>query len=512
MTKRAGLLCSTRLNLALISFLGCAIVYTLRSNLSFAVVCMVDSSADPLNSSQKEGISVPKPEECVRNATLFKSNENHEPKTIGEFHWAKNTQGTVLSAFFWGYMTSQVLGGYLASRIGSTKVIVAVVFLSSLATLLSPVAARFHVFAFVFLRVLLGFSQGAMFPAMHSMWAVWAPPFERSLLTGISYAGAQIGNVMVMPLSGFLCRYGMDGGWPSIFYSLGVIGLIWCVGWSVIAADSPRKHRRISKHEKNYIIDSLGETFSPSEIRAPKRIPFKAIITSPAVWACFVGHFAGDWGAYTMATSLPLFMNDVLGLDLTSMGLISSIPYLVYFAVINIGGFIADGLQHKRVLSTLNTRRMAMSIALIGQAFFLILIGYCGCGQELLVIILLTLSIGISGFQYSGFVVNYLDICPGQAGTVIGIGNTLSCFAGIFSPLITGWLTTTGSREEWQAVFLVAGIILVAGAVFFAVFASGEVQPWSVGISEEMSHADRADTIVKRNLSNTLPLIKSEKA
>lgn len=61
-------------------------------------------------------------------------------------------------------------------------------------------------------------------------------------------------------------------------------------------------------------------------------------------------------------------------------------------------------------------------------------------------------------------------------------------------------------------MFLVAGIILVAGAVFFAVFASGEVQPWSVGISEEMSHADRADTIVKRNLSNTLPLIKSEKA
>ena len=71
----------------------------------------------------------------------------------------------------------------------------------------------------------------------------------------------------MMPLSGFLCRYGTDGGWPSIFYSLGVIGLIWCVGWSVVAADSPRKHRRISKHEKNYIIDSFGETVLASESR-----------------------------------------------------------------------------------------------------------------------------------------------------------------------------------------------------------------------------------------------------
>ena len=29
--------------------------------------------------------------------------------------------------------------------------------------------------------------------------------------------------------------------------------------------------------------------------------------------------------------------------------------------------------------------------------------------------------------QYSGFVVNYLDICPKFAGVVLGMGNTLSC-------------------------------------------------------------------------------------
>ena len=42
------------------------------------------------------------------------------------------------------------------------------------------------------------------------------------------------------------------------------------------------------------------------------------------------------------------------------MGFITSIPYLVYFFFINLGGFVADKLQGAKVLSTLNTRRLAM--------------------------------------------------------------------------------------------------------------------------------------------------------
>lgn len=48
------------------------------------------------------------------------------------------------------------------------------------------------------------------------------------------------------------------------------------------------------------------------------------------------------------------------------MGMLSAIPYIVYFIMINVSGSIADYVQNNGILSTLNTRRFAM---LIGKFF-----------------------------------------------------------------------------------------------------------------------------------------------
>jgi Na+/melibiose symporter-like transporter len=84
-------------------------------------------------------------------------------------------------------------------------------------------------------------------------------------LTGITFAGAQVGNVLVMPLSGLLCRYGWDGGWPSIYYLLGLFGALWTFLWMFCVSDSPQKHRRIKEDERNYIMDSLQDTVAKED-------------------------------------------------------------------------------------------------------------------------------------------------------------------------------------------------------------------------------------------------------
>ena len=69
--------------------------------------------------------------------------------------------------------------------------------------------------------------------------------------------GAFMGNVISMPLSGYLCQNGFAGGWPSVFYVTGLSSAAWLVLWVIFASDRPSTHWKISEREKDYITKSL---------------------------------------------------------------------------------------------------------------------------------------------------------------------------------------------------------------------------------------------------------------
>ena len=44
--------------------------------------------------------------------------------------------------------------------------------------------------------------------------------------------------------------------------------------------------------------------------------PWKSIFTSLPVWAIIVGHFANNWGFYTILTNIPTYFKDILGVNI----------------------------------------------------------------------------------------------------------------------------------------------------------------------------------------------------
>ncbi|XP_043295104.1 sialin isoform X5 [Cervus elaphus] len=405
--ETAPVCCSARYNLAFLSFFGFFVLYSLRVNLSVALVDMVDS-----NTTAKDNRTS---YECAEHSAPIKVLHNQTGK---KYQWDAETQGWILGSFFYGYIITQIPGGYVASKSGGKLLLGFGILGTAVFTLFTPLAADFGVGALVALRALEGLGEGVTFPAMHAMWSSWAPPLERSKLLSISYAGAQLGTVVSLPLSGVICYY---MNWTYVFYFFGIVGIIWFILWICLVSDTPETHKTISPYEKEYILSSLKN----------------------------------------------------------QNGFLSAVPYLGCWLCMILSGQAADNLRARWNFSTLWVRRVFSLIGMIGPAVFLVAAGFIGCDYSLAVAFL-TISTTLGGFCSSGFSINHLDIAPSYAGILLGITNTFATIPGMIGPIIARSLTPENTIGEWKTVFCIAAAINIFGAIFFTLFAKGEVQNWAV--------------------------------
>jgi sugar phosphate permease len=115
-----------------------------------------------------------------------------------------------------------------------------------------------------------------------------------------------------------MCSSSIAGGWPLIFYSTGLMGLVWGIFWIFFYTDSPDKQMCISNGEKAYLRDKTQQQ-SSNHSKNEFEAPWKAILTSPACWALFAVHTCNNWGTYTFLTSIPKYMAEVLRFDIKSV-------------------------------------------------------------------------------------------------------------------------------------------------------------------------------------------------
>ncbi len=108
---------SVRYTVAMMTFLGFLNVYALRVNLSVAIVKMAD-----------------------------------------EYGWSSARKGNVLSSFFYGYILTQIPGGWFATHYGAKKVFGYGVLMTAILTLFTPVVAD-NYSLLIALRVLEGFGE-----------------------------------------------------------------------------------------------------------------------------------------------------------------------------------------------------------------------------------------------------------------------------------------------------------------------------------------------------------------
>jgi len=459
---------------AVMGFLGFANVYAMRVNLSVAIVAMVNNTAVSNTSMANSSDTCP----VTGNIT--------DSTTDGPFDWGAREQGWLLGAFFYGYVLTQIPGGRLAEQYGGKKLYGVGVLITAIFTILTPLAAHIDIYALVLVRVVEGLGEGVTFPAMHAMLAVWVPPHERSRLAGLVYSGAQLGTVLSLPISGYLCD---KLGWESVFYVFGIIGVVWWVGWCYLVYDTPSTHPTIHPAERRYIVDSLGRT----RTTVRPKVPWPAILRSGPVWALTVAHVAQNFGFYTLLTELPTYMATVLHFNIRDNSIISALPYLIMLIVSLVSTRLADMVLAVGYDRTY-VRKIFNSCAIYLPALFLVLAGYSGCDSSV-TIALLCIAVGVNGMQYAGFMCCHIDMASNYAGTLLGITNCAANIMGFVAPTVTGYIVA-GHNDvpHWRMVFFIAAMIYCLGNTIFLVFGTAKEQKWNtMHVTEEVEEEDLLD-------------------
>lgn len=77
-----------------------------------------------------------------------------------DFEWSEEEQGVILSSVFWGYVISQVPGGWIAERFGAKHTLGFGMLCSTISLLITPfVLGLAEYYGFVFIRFLMGIGQ-----------------------------------------------------------------------------------------------------------------------------------------------------------------------------------------------------------------------------------------------------------------------------------------------------------------------------------------------------------------
>ena len=361
-----------------------------------------------------------------------------------QFGWLDSEKGLVLSIFFAGYLLMQVLGGLLSNRFGGRNIFMIAVLLWSLFTVLTPIAASISFGLLIFVRFMLGFGEGAAFPAAYNLIHGWMPVTERSRSIGLLSGIAAIGTIIALLITGKIIEL---FGWPSVFYVFGSLGLVWAFFWM---AKIPSK-------------GPLDEIQTDATVK--RKIPWRLMLFHPAVVVLYFMGIGAASVSYMMASWLPSYLVDTFQMSTTMAGLYSILPWIAVFFVTYLGGLYADK-QIEKGEAVIKVRKRMVFIG-----FALVIISLCSltlAPSAFAAVSIVTLLFTGIAILVPGYSPVPGELMPRYGDILYGFIAAAGSFGSIVFVYFTGvLLDETGS---YDAIFYIMAAACGFGAVLFLLF------------------------------------------
>jgi sugar phosphate permease len=380
------------------------------------------------------------------------------PEISKEFGFDKVTMGVIFSAFVWAYAMFQVPGGWLSDRFGARGVLGSVVAYWSVMT--AATAMAFSATSFIVVRFLFGVGEAGAFPGATRAMQLWYPQSERGFVQGITHSASRLGAAIAPPMVVLIMT---QIGWRPVFLICGAVGLIWSLWWLLSYRNLPEQHGLVNRAELESIrgLGANGEV-NPPPASQQADVPWGTLLRSPNMWAIMCAYFTYVYCLWIFLSWLPSYLVEYRHFTLIKVGVFASLPLWAGVVGDTVGGLATDWLL-KRTGNPRLARSSVAIVGLLGCAVFIVPAALTA--DAYVAVYCLTASMFFLECTIGPSWAVPMDTGGKYSGTVSGMMNMAGNIGGALSPLVFGFLVQYGS---WQAPFIAAAALLVAGAAVWA--------------------------------------------
>jgi MFS family permease len=369
-----------------------------------------------------------------------------------EFGLSTVAKGYLFSSFLWSYTLFLIPLGFLVDRFGAKRVAGFGIGLWSLATVCTGMASSFG--TLLASRLVMGGGEASTNPCGAQVIREWIPARERGALNACFNSGAYAGPALCALVAGPIIG---TFGWPALFFIAGGLGFAWLMVWLVLFS-TPEKASWLSETERQTILTER----TGGRVAAPgPRSGLLRLLRGPSLWGLALAIGCNVYSQYLFLTWLPSYLRTTKGLNLTSSGFYTAVPYGAAMILCIAVGLLSDRLLRRQDVAQGGRRNLiACTMVLAAIILFAPLLNSL---PVLTVLLALSLT-GVAATTSQIFsLVNDLLPNPRDIGVAMGFVIVGGNIFGMMAPIVTGYVIALTGSYSWA--FVIAGGLLAAGAL-----------------------------------------------
>jgi MFS family permease len=394
----------------------------------------------------------------IDRATLAIAN----PLIREELGLSISEMGLLLSAFLGAYAVSQLPAGALVDRFGPRLMLTLSLSLWSVAQGLGGLVQNFG--QFFSARLLLGIGEAPQFPTSARVVRDWFNKRERGLATGIWNSSSTLGTAISAPLLTFLMLY---FGWRWMFAIMGAAGMIVAATFYLVHRDPGQTV--LTPEERQYLSDEENG----AEMQPPTLRDWRRLFAFRTTWGMIFGFFGTVYVLWLYNAWLPSYLEMERHFTIAKTGWVAAIPSI--FGVVGslVGGKLCDVLVERGV-STMNSRKYPMAVALSGTAMFTVFTALTP--SSTLAVLFISISVFLIYVSASAAWAMASVAAPANSTASIGsMQNFGGYVGGALAPTITGFIVQ--EAHSFQPALLVGAAVSAAAAVIYIILVRDPIPP-----------------------------------